>query len=245
MFNKNLVEEKMIKKLLYFVFTFVFLFTLNLFAQEECEDETNTNIPALAEFHEIIYPIWHTAYPSKDVEALKSYVQEVNEKAERIYKVKLPGILREKEDKWVKGVEEFKNAVLLYNKAAESGSDQELLDAAELLHAKYEDLVRIIRPVVKELDEFHKVLYVIYHKYLPDKKWTEIRKECNELKEKAQKVLEAKLPKKLEAKKEEYQKLAADLQKAVNELCKAKDKEMEKAVENMHSKYEKLQELFE
>lgn len=235
----------MLKKISYLLFVILFLFTLNLFAQEECEDETNTNIPALAEFHEIIHPIWHTAYPSKDVEALKSYVQEVNEKAEKIYKVKLPGILREKEAKWKQGVEEFKNAVLLYNKAAESGSDQELLDAAELLHAKYEDLVRIIRPVVKELAEFHKVLYVIYHKYLPDKKWAEIRKECNSLKEKAQKVLESKLPKKFEAKKDEYQKLALELQKAVNEICKVKDKEMEKAVENMHSKYVKLQELFE
>ncbi|MCR4418199.1 MAG: hypothetical protein WHV63_09950 [Ignavibacteria bacterium] len=236
----------MTKKFMYLIIALTFCFSVNLSAQEEeCADETNTNIPALAEFHEVIYPIWHTAYPAKDIEMLRSFVEEVNQKAEKIYNVKLPGILREKEAKWKKGVEEFKASVEKYNEAAQGSDDQALLDAAEELHAKYENLVRIIRPIVKELDEFHKVLYVIYHRYLPDKKWAEIRKECEALKEKSQKVYEAKLPKKLENKTDEYKKLAQELIKSVNELCKAKDKDMENAVENMHSKYEALQDLFE
>jgi len=236
----------MYKKIFYSLIVFVFILSANLFAQEEeCADETNTNIPALAEFHEVIYPIWHTAYPSKDIEMLKGFVEEVNQRAEKIYDVKLPGILREKEAKWKKGVEEFKAAVEKYNEAAQGSDDQALLDAAEVLHAKYENLVRIIRPVIKELDEFHKVLYVIYHRYLPEKKWPEIRKECDALKAKAQKIYEAKLPKKLESKSDEYKKLAQELIKSVDNLCKAKDKDMEKAVENMHSKYEALQEMFE
>ena len=236
----------MYKKIFYSLIVFVFILSANLFAQEEeCADETNTNIPALAEFHEVIYPIWHTAYPAKDIEMLKSFVEEVNQKAEKIYDVKLPGILREKEAKWKKGVEEFKAAVEKYNEAAQGSDDQALLDAAEVLHAKYENLVRIIRPVIKELDEFHKVLYVIYHRYLPEKKWPEIRKECDALKAKAKKIYEAKLPKKLESKSDEYKKLAQELIKSVDNLCKAKDKDMEKAVENMHSKYEALQEMFE
>jgi hypothetical protein len=93
----------MYKKIFYSLIVFVFILSANLFAQEEeCADETNTNIPALAEFHEVIYPIWHTAYPAKDIEMLKSFVEEVNQKAEKIYDVKLPGILREKEAKWKK-----------------------------------------------------------------------------------------------------------------------------------------------
>lgn len=236
----------MFTKLYYYCFVFVLFFSINSFAQEEeCVDETSTNIPALTEFHEIMYPIWHTAYPSKDIGALKSFVEEVNEKAEKIYKVKLPGILREKEAKWKKGVEEFKDAVNKYNEAAQGDDDQALLDAAEELHTKYENLVRIIKPILKELDEFHKVLYVIYHKYLPDKKWNDIRKECNSLKEKSQKIVEAKLPKKLESKTDQFKKLANELVNSVDKLCKAKDNDMENAVEDMHSKYEALQELFE
>ncbi len=236
----------MINKLFSVLLIFTFVFSFNLFAQEEeCADETNTNIPALSEFHEIIYPIWHTAYPSKDIDALKSYVQEVNEKAAKIFAVKLPGILREKESKWKIAVEEFKDAVKLYNDAAQGSDDQKLLDAAEILHAKYENLVRVIKPIVKELDEFHKVLYVIYHRYLPDKRWDDVRSKCDELREKSQKVLEAKLPKRLENKSEEYKTLAQQLIQSIEELCVASDNEMENAVEKMHSKYEELQELFE
>ncbi|MGB9665269.1 MAG: hypothetical protein ACPL25_10200 [Ignavibacteria bacterium] len=238
----------MYKKFFLFPLAVVFIFSINLFGQEEkCadEDETNTNIPALSEFHEVIYPIWHTAYPAKDIEMLKGFVEEVNQKAEKIFNVKLPGILREKEEKWKKGVEEFKVAVEKYNEAAQGSDDQALLDAAEVLHTKYENLVRIVRPVIKELDEFHKVLYVIYHRYLPDKKWAEIRAECNNLKEKSGKLLQAKLPKKLEAKQDEFVKLVNELVISVNELCKVKDANMDKAVEKMHAKYEAVQSLFE
>lgn len=236
----------MYKIFLYLLIIPALTLSTNLFAQEEeCADETNTNIPALKEFHEVMHPIWHTAYPAKDIEMLKNFVEEVNQKAEKVYNVKLPGILREKEAKWKKGVEEFKEAVEKYNEAAQGTDDQALLDAAEVLHTKYENLVRIIRPVVKELEEFHKVLYVIYHRYLPEKKWDEIRKECNSLKEKSQKVFEAKLPKRLEGKTDEYKKLAQELINSVDNVCKAKDENMDKVVEDMHDKYVAIQDLFE
>ena len=43
--------------------------------------ETESSIPELAAFHEIIFPIWHTAYPAKDIAALQSYVPKINELA--------------------------------------------------------------------------------------------------------------------------------------------------------------------
>ncbi len=236
----------MIKKLLFFLFSFLLINSITVFAQEEeCVDETSTNIPALKEFHEVMHPIWHTAYPEKDIDALRKYAEEVKEKALKIYEVKLPGILREKEAKWKAGVETFRNAVDNYLAIAETGNDQAMLDAAEELHTRYENLVRIIRPIVKELEEFHKVLYVIYHRYLPDKKWKEIRNECKNLKEKAAQLSKAKLPKRLEAKNDEFKKRVNALSKSVNSLCRTKDAGMEKAVENMHTRYVKIQELFE
>lgn len=235
----------MISKGKLFLVTLFFIFPIFASAQNEFKEETNTKIQELADFHEIIYPIWHTAYPAKDYDALRSYVDEVNEKAEKIYNVKLPGILREKEEKWKKGVEELKYAVEKYNEAASSGDDESLLNAAEELHSKYENLVRIIRPVIKELDEFHKILYVIYHKYYPDKKYEEIRKQCNALRETSSKLLSAKLPKRLESQKEKFDELTNNLIKSVDELCKAKDKDMDKAVEKMHSNYAAIQDLFE
>lgn len=235
----------MISKGKLFLVTLFFIIPIFASAQNEFKEETNTKIQELADFHEIIYPIWHTAYPAKDYDALRSYVDEVNEKAEKIYNVKLPGILREKEEKWKKGVEELKYAVEKYNEAASSGDDESLLNAAEELHSKYENLVRIIRPVIKEIDEFHKILYVIYHKYYPDKKYEEIRKQCDALRETSSKLLSAKLPKRLESQKEKFDELTNNLIKSIDELCKAKDKDMDKAVEKMHSNYAAIQDLFE
>lgn len=224
----------------------ILFFSVVIFTQDnQFEDEINTDIPALTEFHEVIYSIWHTYYPSKDIMGLKNLTKEVNEKAEKIFNVKLSGILREKEKNWKKGIQEFKNAVDGYNQASLGNDEQTMLDAAEILHSKYENLVRIIRPVVKELDEFHKVLYIIYHKYLPDKKWTQIRNECDTLKVQSKKVYEAKLPKSLANKTDEYKNLANELIQSVDRVCIAKDKEMTNAVETMHTKYEKLLDLFE
>ncbi len=231
---------------IFLVSLMILFFSVVIFSQDnQFEDEINTDIPALAEFHEVIYSIWHTYYPSKDITGLKNSMKEVNEKAQKIYEVKLPGILREKEENWKKGIQEFKNAVDGYNQASSANDEQAMLDAAEILHSKYENLVRIVKPVVKELEEFHKVLYIIYHKYLPDKKWTQIRNECDSLKEKSKKVYEAKLPKSIESKTNEYKNLANDLIQSVDKLCVAKDKEMANAVETMHTKYEKLLDLFE
>ena len=62
-------------------------------------------------FHEIIYPIWHTAYPEKDIAALKGFVPEINKLAGKIFEAKLPGILRDKEAAWQAGLAEFKKSI--------------------------------------------------------------------------------------------------------------------------------------
>ena len=53
-------------------------------------DETKSEVPELTAFHEVIYPIWHTAYPEKDYQALRSYVPQIHELASKIYAAKLP-----------------------------------------------------------------------------------------------------------------------------------------------------------
>ena len=221
------------------------------FAQQKAAapSETESSVPELTAFHEIIYPIWHTAYPEKDIAALKSYVPQVNELAAKVYVAKLPGILREKEAKWQAGLAEFKKAVDAYNAAAKGTDDQAMLGAAEALHMRYEMLVRAIRPVLPEMDEFHKVLYVVYHKYLPDKKWDELRKAAPELLSKAEAVAKAQLPKRFEAKAPEFKAAAAGLVEAAQGLAglgaSADGAALEHAVDKVHARYEALSKLFE
>jgi hypothetical protein len=211
--------------------------------------ETESAVPELAAFHEVIYPIWHTAYPDKDIAMLKSLVPQVNELAAKVFAAQLPGILREKQDKYDAGLAEFRMSVEAYNAAAKGSDDNALLAAAELLHAKYEKLVRILQPVLKEMDEFHKVLYVVFHKDLPDKKWDNIRAAAPELKAKAEAVTQAKLSTRLEPKAEMFKAAAAELVKAASTLAalgpKAEGQAIEEAVLKLHTRYQELEKIFE
>lgn len=218
-------------------------------AAQDKAAETKSEVPELSAFHDIIYPIWHTAYPEKDYAALRNFVPEINKLAAPIFSAKLPGILREKEAKWKDGLAVFKKAVEDYNAAAAGTDDPALLKAAENLHMRYEMLVRALAPVLKEMDAFHQALYVVFHTYLPDKSFDKIRGAAGDLVIKAEAITKAALPKRLEAKTEAFQKAAADLLAAARTLDaagQAHDHDgMEKGVDTVHAKYQALQGLFD
>jgi hypothetical protein len=211
--------------------------------------ETESTVPELAAFHEVIYPIWHTAYPEKDVAMLKSLVPQVNELAGKIYAAKLPGILREKQAKYDAGLAEFRKSVDAYGAAAKGSDDKAMLDAAEVLHAKYEMLVRILRPVLKEMDDFHKVLYVVFHTDLPAKDWDAVRAAAPDLKAKAEAVTKATLPARLQAKSDAFAKASDELAKAAAVLAglgpKADGAAVEQAVNKVHTRYQELEKIFD
>jgi hypothetical protein len=237
------------KKIVLFALFFFLACSFLLFSQtDSIKHETETKIPALEDFHEIIYPIWHTAYPEKDYKALRGFLEDVNTKAEKVYMIKLPGILREKQAKWDVGIADFKKAVIEYNNMANGNDDKGLLDAAEKMHSKYEMLIRIINPSLKEIDNFHKTLYVIYHKYLPEKDYKKIYSLTGELLTKAEAITKVKLSKRLEARTMPFNEAANNLLSSVKELKDISEKgdgsAVEKAVEKMHSNYEKLDAVF-
>ena len=222
------------------------VFNLASFSQTQ---DTVWRVPELDEFHEVMYPIWHTAYPAKDYDALKKFVDEVNIKAKDIYSATLPGIQREKQLKWNEGVMQFQAAVEDYNKYAVADDNEGLLKAAENLHTKYEMLVRTIRPVLKEIDEFHKTLYIVYHDYLPNKNYKKLGKVTDTLIKKAEAVTKAKLPARLESKQDAFTLAAEELLTSTQDLkkrVKANNKiSIDAAVENMHTKYQNLESIFE
>ena len=224
------------------------LIALNYTSFSQTQD-TVWRVPELDDFHDVMHPIWHDAYPNKDFEALKKYVDEVNEKAKAVYSAQLPGINREKQLKWNEGVIKFQAAVEEFNKTAQADDNEGLLKAAENLHTNYEMLVRIIRPVQKEIDEFHKTLYVVYHDFLPNKNYKKLGTVTDKLIKQAKAITKAKLPARLESKKGAFDLAASDLLTSTQDLkkrVKSKNKiSIDAAVENMHTKYQNLEEIFE
>src|SRR5512135_329065 len=98
-------------------------------------------------------PMWHEAYPNKDYAALRKLAPDVQAGIAKIEASKLPGILREKQAAWDKGLTALKGAGEAYTKAASGKDDTALLNAAEKLHTVYEAQVQIVRPVVPEMNE--------------------------------------------------------------------------------------------
>jgi hypothetical protein len=168
-------------------------------------EETVASVPALDTFHEVIAQIWHEAWPKKDTAMLQKLLPDVEKGILAVAAAPLPGILRDKKDAWDEGVRKLQSAGAEYKAAAAAKDDAKLLAAAELLHSRFEVLMRAIRPALKELDEFHAVLYMLYHHYVPKNDLVKIRKSATELTQKMAALNQAKLPERLIDKDNNFQ----------------------------------------
>jgi hypothetical protein len=241
------------KKLLISICLFsVLSFCYESFGQTKIDPaEISSSVQELTDFHDIIYPMWHDAYPAKDYNALKGFVPKIKSNMESLNKVKLPGILREKETAWKSQLDELNNSAQNYYSAASGNDSNALLTATEKLHASYEKMVRALRPALKEIDDFHQTLYIIYHKLLPDSKYDEIAALTETLITKAEAIvnypqdkLKTRLGDKLGAYNVSAEKLLASVT-SLKEVLKSNDPAKKKeAIESMHKAYEVLDSLF-
>ncbi|MFB3885428.1 MAG: hypothetical protein ACE144_09365 [Thermodesulfobacteriota bacterium] len=245
------MRRSTIKRALFIVLALTFTYQplLSQEAPKARSAETSSNVPALNEFHKVIFEIWHTAWPNKDYDRLTALLPEIEGRVAALAAAELPGILREKKGAWIKGVEKLQAITKEYKSAAETKQKQSLLDAAEKLHAQYEALVRVIRPPLKELEDFHAVLYMIYHYYMPQNSLEEVKASIGQLQEKMAALNKATLPSSFKGKEESFRVARNQLDKAVSELgVLVHSNEFGKikvAIETMHTRYEKLVKVFE
>ena len=212
-------------------------------------EEMRSEVPALTEFHHTIARLWHEAWPKKQMDVMRSLLPELQARAAQVAAAKLPGILHEKQADWDAGLEQLQVAMTDYASAVQGTDDQLLLDAAEHLHAKFEALVRVTRPPLKELDAFHAVLYKLYHYELPANDHAAIRVSAASLKEPMAALNRAKLPERLKAKQKEFvanrKRLAAAVDRLAVTVRADDDAIIKQAVEEMHERYEALAAVLE
>lgn len=231
---------------------FVLAFTCQSLQSQEVKDrtaETSANVPALNEFHKVVFKIWHSAWPNKHYDMLTALLPEIEQGVAAVADAEFPGILREKEVAWRNGVEKLQEIVKEYEAAVKTKQKQALLDAAEKLHAQFEALVRVIRPPLKELEDFHAVLYMVYHYYMPQNSLEGVRASVGQLQEKIAALNKAVLPSRFKEKGESFTVARSQLNKAVAELVvmvglNEADK-IRAAVEEMHTSYRALAKIFE
>jgi hypothetical protein len=224
------------------------LFTAGLPGFTQTPGETEARVPALDSFHEVIYKIWHEAWPKSDVALLKKLSPEVEKGIETVAAAPLPGILRDKKTVWEEGVKNLQRAGDEYKAAAAVKDDKRLMTAAEALHSRFEGLMRAIRPAMSELDDFHTTLYMLYHYYLPEYEIEKIKSSATELKQKMAALNAAKLPERLKQKETEFEAARSRLSKSVNALEDAlrtnQEKTVKAAIETLHSNYQALDRVF-
>jgi triphosphoribosyl-dephospho-CoA synthetase len=135
----------------------------------ECvpQAEVAAEVPALTAFHDVIFELWHGAWPEKNTALMKELLPRVQNDFAAVEEAALPGILRDKQAAWDAGIKEMKAAIADYEKAVASADDKALLDAVETLHMKFERQMRVIRPYLRELEDYHVFLYQIYHHFAP------------------------------------------------------------------------------
>ncbi|RPJ87570.1 MAG: hypothetical protein EHM18_00480 [Acidobacteria bacterium] len=211
------------------------------------DSEAKAEVPALSDFHDVIYVIWHEAWPAKDHAKLRSLLPDIEKGAAAVISAPLPGILHHKKSAWDDGLQALKSTVEEYRTAVKAENNEALMAAAEKLHSNYERLVRVIRPPLRELEDFHASLYMLYHHHLPAYDLAKIKSSSAELKQKMTGLEAAKLPDRLSAKKQDFDKARQELATAVAALepaVQSGDKaKVTQAVEDVHSRYEATQDL--
>lgn len=211
--------------------------------------EVKAQVPELRAFHTVIYEIWHGAWPKKDTEQLAALLPKVEAGVTSVAGAKLPGILRDREPAWKDNVAGLQAIAADYRNAVEKKDQQKLLDAAEKLHSQYEKLVRVIRPALPELEDFHAVLYMLYHYYMPGDSLAQMKSSAVALKEKMASLDKAALPDRLKSKEPVFTTARQKLAKSVDALATIAPsddlKKIKAAVVSVHTDYQALEKVFE
>jgi primosomal protein N'' len=182
------------------------------------------------------------------VKAMAAMLPDIQKHFAAVSKAELPMVLRDKQAAWVAGVDDLKQTIAAYKGAVEAGDNDALLKAAEKLHTQYEALVKIVRPVLKEMEDFHATLYVLYHYQINPLQPEKAAESIRVLKVKMETLSSATLPERLKAKTEAFNTQRARLAKSIDDLIAVLDSndasKIKTAIEIMHTQYENLERVF-
>jgi len=208
-------------------------------------------LPEVAELdavHEVMVPMWHEAFPAQDIAAIQASVPQFEPLVQDLAEAPLPGILQDKQGEWDERKARLLDAFQALREAGESGEAERILGAAEAFHMTYEAMVRVIRPVVPELDAFHRHLYGVYHYYGPGYDVEKILAQANEMAAAVPPLLAAQLPPNLADRQAEFEALVAELGDQVAALLIALEdpvqEEVTAAIEAVHTAYQAVEAIF-
>jgi hypothetical protein len=211
--------------------------------------ELTRSVPALDAIHEVMVPMWHQAWPARDVEAIRASVSEFEPLIVALDSAELPGILRDEQERWDARKAELLESFHGMQEAAAAGDDDALLAHAEALHMDYEGLVRIVRPLVPELDTFHQELYGLYHYYGPAYDLEKIRRSAEAMDAALPDLAAVQLPDRLAEHQPAFDAAVGRLDEETDALVQALEDpdrdRVEAATDRVHAAYQAVEAMFD
>jgi hypothetical protein len=216
---------------------------------EISEAEVTAEVRELDAVHELMYPLWHDAFPARDYDSIRQLVPQFEPLVAALDSVQLPGILRHKQEGWDAG-----KAVLLSSfdglkQAIESDDNAAMLSHTEAFHVGYEQLVRTIRPRVPELESFHQELYKLFHYYGPANDQAKMHDALAAMNAKVEPLKGVILPERLAEHQADFEAGVATLEERLSELDDAlhgSDSDaIQAAIDAVHTAYGTLEGLFD
>jgi len=216
---------------------------------EISEAEITAEVPELDAIHELMYPLWHGAYPEQDFDSIRQLVPQFEPMLAAVEVVELPGILRHKQEGWDNGMSVMMSSFDGLKQAVDASDNEAILSHAEAFHMGYEQLVRVIRPLVPELASFHQDLYKLIHYYGPANDAAKMHDAFVAMSEKMEPLTGATLPERLADRQADFDAGVVALGERLAELDEAlggsDDEAIQAAVDAVHAAYGALEALFE
>lgn len=217
-------------------------------APPEGQDEAFA-VPALNVMHKIIHPLWHDAYPAKDIAKIRSFFPLIEEQYGVLKKVKFPQERPDRQMHWNKGISRMDSAITMYRMALEKNDEPALLTAVRALHDSFEHLVHVANPPVPEMDNFHQVMFRVFHDYLPAKQWENIRQAIPLFRERMDALNRAQLPKQLADKQAAFDAARQELDRAVSALAALQNSRdngtLLQVLSRLHDAYKQLEKVMD
>jgi hypothetical protein len=240
--------------LLCVLFISVFLAGCGKEAEKEKEKAPITQmkrptVDGIREFHEVLYPVWHDYFPQGDFQSIRNVIPEFKEATKILTEAELPQFYHTIKDDFETKRRSLALAVEELESVAQTGDNKELAKAVERMHTAFERMTRVLAPRIRELDEFHLVLYPLWHQALPKKDYQAIKRAIPPLEKRLDDLMRAQLPQQFKGIEPQFLEKREALRLSVEDLadvCRQnKDEKIIDKLTVVHEAYRALDQVFE
>jgi hypothetical protein len=217
--------------------------------QAPVAEMTRPRVEGLKEFHEVLFPVWHEFLPNGDYESIRKAVPEFKKSMEIVMKAELPLYYQHVKDDFEKKREGLALSIERLDSVAQTKDDEKLAEAVANMHSAFEQTARVLAPRMKEIGDFHLVLYPLWHEAMPNKDYQAIKSSIPPLESKMDALMKAQIPEEFKDIETRIIEKREALKKSVDDLANAcrqnKDKKIIDKLTQMHESYRDLDGVFE